>query len=407
MMKTLLFVGLGRMKLTVGKDGGSIRAYEFLKFLKNKDIKATILIPERDIINFKNYKVKGDFLPLKEKGFWYKSEVSTYLIRTLRASIFLGRLERKFDVVFSGSDFFHDVIPAIFYKITHPRTKFVSAFLLIAPNPFRGYELSFKGGFKFPRFRGLLYFISQRIIIRLLGRLADLVLVLNSSDELELEKLGINPSKIKVTSMGIDHNFIDLIASPKKIYDGCFLGRICAQKGLPDLIKIWKLICKKNPKATLVIVGGATEKWGHWLRSEIKKNKLEKNVFYLGPKEGEEKFKLLKSSKIFIYPTYYDSWGQVIAEAMAAELPVVTYNLPVFKEIFQDRITSIPSGEIERFAAEINNLLSNKNHRDKVAKRGLVFIKRYDWENVFRGDFKFLNRLYAGRQKNLKETTTK
>lgn len=393
MINTLLLVGLGRMKLTVGKDGGSIRTYEFLKFLKNKNVKTTILIPERDIVNFKNYNVKGEFLTLKEKGLLYKSEVLTYLIRTIRASIFLGRLRKKFDIVFSPSDFFHDVIPAVFYKITHPKTRFVSALLLVAPNPLRDYEFSFKGGFRVPRFRGFLYFISQRVMIRLLGKLADLVLVLNTSDRLTLEKIGVNSSKIKVTSMGIDYDFVNLIASPKKIYDGCFLGRICAQKGLPDLIKIWKSVCGKNPKATLAIIGGATEKWEHWLKSEIKKNELEKNVFYFGPKEGKEKFRLLKSSKIFIYPTYYDSWGQVIAEAMAAEIPVVTYNLPVFKEIFQGRIITIPSGEIERFAVGINNLLSDKNRRDKIAKMGLDFIKRYDWENVFRKDFASLKRL--------------
>jgi glycosyltransferase involved in cell wall biosynthesis len=383
------------MKLNVGKDGGSIRTYEFLKFLKNKNIKTAIFIPERDIVNFKNYKVKGKFLTLKEEGFLYKSEVLTYLVRTVRASIFLGRLSRKFDVIFSASDFFHDVVPAVFYKITHPKTKLVSAFLLVAPNPFQGYEFSFKDGFKVPRFRGILYFISQRIMIRLIGKFADLVLVLNTSDRLTLGKLGINPSKIKVTSMGIDYNFIKLVASPKKTYDGCFLGRICAQKGLPDLIEIWKLVCSKNPKTTLVIIGGATEKWEHWLKSEIKKNRLEKNVFYLGPKEGEEKFEILKSSKIFIYPTYYDSWGQVIAEAMAAELPVVTYNLPIFKEIFQDTIITISSGEKERFAGQINSLLGKKRRRDKIAKRGLDFIKKYDWETVFRKDLNLLEGFYA------------
>jgi len=68
-------------------------------------------------------------------------------------------------------------------------------------------------------------------------------------------------------------------------------------------------------------------------------------------------FQVLKSSKIFILPSYNESWALVVCEAMACGLPVVAYDLPVFEEVYKKGMILIPIGDIDKFAGAILKLL--------------------------------------------------
>ncbi len=47
----------------------------------------------------------------------------------------------------------------------------------------------------------------------------------------------------------------------KRKYDACFVGRFHPQKGVLELIDIWKMVCKDNSYAKLAMIGiGPLEK---------------------------------------------------------------------------------------------------------------------------------------------------
>ena len=70
---------------------------------------------------------------------------------------------------------------------------------------------------------------------------------------------------------------------------------------------------------------------------------------------GGEKIKILKQSRLFVLPSFYESWGMVAAEAMAAGLPVVAYSLPVYQDLFSKGINQVKIGDKMVFAKDYKN----------------------------------------------------
>ena len=58
------------------------------------------------------------------------------------------------------------------------------------------------------------------------------------------------------------------------------------------------------------------------------KEGLSNNINYLGYVTGDEKYSILAQSRIFLFPSYYESAPQAPLEAMKCGLPVVAYDLP-------------------------------------------------------------------------------
>ena len=88
------------------------------------------------------------------------------------------------------------------------------------------------------------------------------------------------------------------------------------------------------------------------------------NINDLGPTKGEEKFKVLSSADIFVFPTFYRNEGHpwVIVEALASGLPII----------------STPISEVKKYKTIF---LSNR--------RG--FVKKIDEALKFRGNDEYIN----------------
>jgi glycosyltransferase involved in cell wall biosynthesis len=109
---------------------------------------------------------------------------------------------------------------------------------------------------------------------------------------------------------------------------------------------------------------------------------LKNNVTLLGFLSEERKCETLQSSIIFVYPSYQESWGAVVAEAMACGLPVVAYDLPVYKEVFEDKLVTVPLGDVDSMAKQVIFLLENPDVAKKIGEKGREFVRRYDWNRV-------------------------
>jgi glycosyltransferase involved in cell wall biosynthesis len=101
-----------------------------------------------------------------------------------------------------------------------------------------------------------------------------------------------------------------------------FLGRIYPVKGLPMLIEAWARIRPRNWR--LQIAG--PDEAGH--RAEVERAVsiagLRGTVSFIGPVEGEIKSSTYFNADLFILPSYSESFGLAVAEAMAHGLPVLT-----------------------------------------------------------------------------------
>lgn len=101
-----------------------------------------------------------------------------------------------------------------------------------------------------------------------------------------------------------------------------FLGRIHPVKGLPLLIEAW---ARLRPPGWQLQIAGPDEA-GH--RAEIERKvaieSLSDVVHFLGPLNGEAKERAFADADLFVLPSFSESFGMAIGEALAHSLPVLT-----------------------------------------------------------------------------------
>ena len=101
-----------------------------------------------------------------------------------------------------------------------------------------------------------------------------------------------------------------------------FLGRLYPVKGLPMLIEAWSRV--RPPGWRLVIAG--PDEAGHQavLEAAVAAAGLAEVVSFTGAVEGEAKASLLRDADFLVLPSHSESFGMVVAEALAHGTPVLT-----------------------------------------------------------------------------------
>lgn len=362
-----------------GMSGSDQRVYHWSQFFKKEGHRVTLIIPQVGYQRFKNFNynliVTAD-IDSSRLGYFL-----SYLWLTLKGLVITREIRnlKNSTVIYSSSDLIPDSLPALFLKFKNPQARLLCGLHLIAPNPFKGFIKIWQKGMILPDLRSLYYFFSQRFIIFFLKRKANLVLVSNNLDRDFLLKKGFLDSQVMVAYGGVDAKLIPQKKITKK-YEAVWVGRLHAQKGVDDLFSIWEKITQKLPKAKLVIVG-ENDLFDYFTKQKFAK-KLQNNIVFSGYLTGKSLFKVLKSSKLFLCPSYYESFGMVIAEAMAAGLPVIAYNLPIYKEIYKKGIRKVSIGDTDAFASSAMNLLTNEEERNKLAVEASLIGRCFNWEKT-------------------------
>lgn len=317
-------------------------------------------------------------------------EYKTGNVALLYARRMLSALLVNFDIkkgaiLYSTSDFLPDVLPPYVLKLRNKNVKWVQVIHHLYENPF------IRKGENFVT--NLFGFLSQRLSFILAKKRADLIIIVNPIIRQQLIKIGFNGKKMFMNYNGVDIEKIHTFQPSVFKYDCIFLGRLNVSKGIFDLLEIWKGVIAKKPYATLAIIGGGNNKLEQKLKNEIIKSNLEKNVTVFGYLNDAEAFGILKSSKIFVFPSHEEGFGIAILEAMACGLPVIAWNLPVYKEVFPRGIITVPIKNFDEFVETTLKLLEDSELRSSVGKDALDIASKYSWDKVARQELLLLESL--------------
>jgi glycosyltransferase involved in cell wall biosynthesis len=136
--------------------------------------------------------------------------------------------------------------------------------------------------------------------------------------------------KVITVPYGFDLEPYLSVPEQDKIYDAVYLGRITESKGINDLIELWRRVVTEQPDSKLLIIGDGLSMYTNDIKKTIKSYGLEKNIILAGQKNSVEKIKLLKASKVFIFLSYFESYADVVTEAIVCGLPIIAYDLPAY-----------------------------------------------------------------------------
>jgi glycosyltransferase involved in cell wall biosynthesis len=210
---------------------------------------------------------------------------------------------------------------------------------------------------------------------------ANLIFVTNDIDRKRfLNKRGLGSDRVIVVRGGVDLKLLRDVPQPSvRTYDAVFAGRLHPQKGVLELIDIWRLVCRKFPDARLALIGNGDLE--DKLHKRILSYGLDKSVEMLGFVDGRRKIRIFKQSKIVLHPVIYDSGGMAPAEAMACGLPGVCFDLPVLRTYYPRGMIKVPRFNLEQFAEAIIRLLTDSKLYSRMSSEAIEATNSWDWDS--------------------------
>ncbi|MCF6093328.1 glycosyltransferase family 4 protein [Microaerobacter geothermalis] len=167
------------------------------------------------------------------------------------------------------------------------------------------------------------------------------------------------------------------------LYHLLYVGRLAWSKGLETVIRALPLVVRKHPRTVLHVVGDGSSSYRRHIQGLIKKYHLDKRVVFHSWMEQRKLSNVYSLSGIVIVPSYYESFGMVVLEAMAHGVPViVTTAVGVAEDMSRSVVMKIKPKNVQEMAEAIHHLLSNQSSAKSRGKAGLKLVKKYFWSNT-------------------------
>ena len=156
------------------------------------------------------------------------------------------------------------------------------------------------------------------------------------------------------------------------------VGRLSKEKGLDDLLKIFKKILSKNSNLKLNIIGDGPEK--NNLLELAKNLKLGDKVVFHGFQNKDYINEMLQDSSLYLMTSHTESFGLVLIEAMGNGVPCIAFDSAQgANEIITDGVNGylIKDRNQDEFVSKVTELLENKSLRKKIGKKARESSKEY------------------------------
>lgn len=158
-----------------------------------------------------------------------------------------------------------------------------------------------------------------------------------------------------------------------------FVGRLCMQKDVFSLLRIWKTIHDQHPDWQLNIFGNGELKED--LQGEI--DRLDANVNLHPPTSNIMDH--YKESSLLLMTSRFEPFGLVLPEAMSCGLPVIAFDCPYGPA---DIITDGVDGYLIRdrneyaFSQRVCQLIESYDLRVHMGKNGIISSQRYNTSDI-------------------------
>jgi len=193
---------------------------------------------------------------------------------------------------------------------------------------------------------------------------------------------GVNPSKITVTYEAAD----PIEAKPEALpaLQGkqyiMYVGRPTPHKNLERLIMAFSQLKSEHPDLLLVLAG---KKDGNYSRveTEVQQKGIEGVVFTDFVSDAELRW-LYENCVTYVFPSLSEGFGLPGLEAMVHGAPVVSSNATCLPEIYGEAAHYFDPTDVKAMSAAINDVLTNKELRQKLVVAGKTQAQKYSWKRT-------------------------
>jgi glycosyltransferase involved in cell wall biosynthesis len=216
---------------------------------------------------------------------------------------------------------------------------------------------------------------------------ADVTVVISPHEQELITKANFPVKRFELIPPGIDTNEFETPRQNPFLKQGIkgnvllAVGRISAGKGLDDVISVLSDILKQKPDTSFVIIG---EDFGEKdnLSKQAKQLGVEKNVIFLNKVSKDKLTAAYPHADIFIHPSHYEAFGIVLAEAQAANTPVIARNTAAIPFVVPHEKGGLLFTNQTELKKSLLLLLNNTDLRKTYGQQGSQYVSRnFNWDN--------------------------
>lgn len=374
-----------------GLSGGAVRTYEMLRAWAATG-KATphAITTSGGLAKLRAYGLdwpstwlRASFFGTRERFRFYR--FVSYLISTIHFR-FKAAVLPAAEMVISSSDFFCDTAPAFHLKRRRPSIRWIAMVYHLYTAPWKRPGNFLVNG---------VWSVLQRFSLKRIARHADGVMVHDTEEGDRVRDLlvqwGMNPVAIHPMRNGVRvARFARTAPARNPAFTALVVGELRPNKGVFDLVPIWQRVCADIPDARLLVVGGGAQRIRRGLETAIAVAELSDRMVLAGSITQEALVAAYHSARLLIAPSHEEGWGIAICEAMAAGLPVVAYDLPVYRRHYAGVIATTPCFNQPAFAETIVRLLKDTARLEQLIRSGKERAAQYDWDALAERDWTFV-----------------
>ncbi len=235
--------------------------------------------------------------------------------------------------------------------------------------------------------RGIWYHRAERWTDRWVNRH---VCVSQAVRDFTVKMTGISIEKMIVIPNGVDvERFANASAVPRESLPDCddenqialFVGRLDQQKGVFDLLTVADKLREQFPLLKWLLAGDGPLK--PEMETRIKNMNLQDRVHLLGRRSDIAE--LMQTADLFVFPSRWEGMPNVILEAMAARLAIVSCNVEGIDELLTDQQSGIiiPGGDTSAMSNAVATLAQNAELRTNYAESAFRKVNNhFGWEQT-------------------------
>jgi glycosyltransferase involved in cell wall biosynthesis len=239
--------------------------------------------------------------------------------------------------------------------------------------------------------------LYRRMIYHWTIRRADAIIANSQSFIQDLKKyLKVPENKIKLVYEALDHRVFFPI-NDKSSLDSeistlgirrpfiLFVSSLWPYKNAETLIEAFAAFVKRHPEYMLAIAGYAREEsYFTKLTDLVRKHGIVESVVFTGGLPHDIVAKLYQTASVFVYPSFYETFGLTILEAMACGCPVITSNVSAMPEIADDAAIFFDPRRSDGLCDKIEKVVSDKTIHEELVSKGVRRAAEFTWEKTSR-----------------------
>jgi glycosyltransferase involved in cell wall biosynthesis len=161
------------------------------------------------------------------------------------------------------------------------------------------------------------------------------------------------------------------------------VSSVYPHKNYVRLIEAWTRLARRRPQTPdLVIIGDVQDAASARRMGEARSaaGALAERIHILGGVPYAQVRRYYAEAQLFVFPSYLETFGHPLLEAMASDLPLVAADIPAFREIAADAAFYADPFETASLASAMEDALFRVGAREQLVKRGRERLRDFTWQ---------------------------